>query len=289
MSARRLAAPLLIAVLASTAGCAPARNYLDRSGPRYVGDAAVSAHSENLKVVTFNIRYAREIGRAIDLLRSNPALRHADIVALQEMDREGVERIAAALGLAYVYYPAAVHPAGRKDFGNAVLVRGRIEEDGKLLLPHPGRFGGMQRIAVRVTARVAGERVRIYSTHLGTPKEVSASARADQVAAIVQDALSADGPVVVAGDFNNRGGVAEAFQRAGFTWLTRDVGRTIGLFSWDHVFVRGLPPGPARRSGAADSRGASDHRAVWAELPLARTTPSALPERMALGVTAGSP
>lgn len=95
-----------------------------------------------------------------------------------------------------------------------------------------------------------------------------AAGRRAQVAAIVEDARTADAPVVVAGDCNARGGGAAAFQAAGFRWATRDIGRTISLFSWDHVFTRGLAPNPSLKSGAVDSRGASDHRAVWVELPL---------------------
>lgn len=232
--------------------------------------SAQAAHG--LRFVTFNIKYAREIDRAIDLLRADGPLQQADVIALQEMDAQSVERIAAALGLAYVYYPAAVSPGGGKDFGNAVLVRGVIEEDHKLVLPHPSRFGGMRRIAVAVTARVAGQRLRIYSMHLGTPRDVTSAARKAQVEAIVEDARTADGPVVVAGDCNARSGVAAAFQAAGFDWVTRDVGRTIAWFSWDHVFIRGLASDPRARSGAVDSRGASDHRAVWVELPLEPAT-----------------
>jgi endonuclease/exonuclease/phosphatase family metal-dependent hydrolase len=178
--------------------------------------------------------------------------------------------------MSYVYYPAALHPSGGRDFGNAVLVRGEIEEDHKLVLPHAGRFGGMRRIAVAATVRVAGRRLRVYSTHLGTPKELSGGARQAQVAAIVADARSADVPVVVAGDCNARNGVVAAFQAAGFNWATREAGRTIRWFSWDHVFVRGFEASAPARSGSVDSHGASDHRAVWLELPL-QPAPSQTP------------
>jgi endonuclease/exonuclease/phosphatase family metal-dependent hydrolase len=267
---------LLTATVVSGTGCIHAQNYLDSSGPRYAGGSVAALEAPgNLRVVTFNIRYARQVDRAIELLRANAALRGADVVTLQEMDGPGVKRMAEALGLAYVYYPAAVHPEGGKDFGNAILVRGRILADHKVVLPHPGRFGGMRRIAVAVTAEVGGRRVRVYSTHLGTPKDVSAAGRREQVAAIVEDAGVTDDPVLVAGDFNNRGGVATAFESAGFAWLTRDVGRTISIFSWDHVFARGLRLGEVR-SGAIDSAGASDHRAVWVELAPAATAPPGL-------------
>jgi len=269
---RRLALALPLALVLAGSACAPIRNYTDYAGPRYAGGPASASSPHAVRLVTFNIRFAREIAGALELLRANPQLKDADVIALQEMDSAGVERIAGALGLAYVYYPAAARADG-KDFGNAVLVRGTILEDHKLLLPHPGRFGGMRRIAVGVTAEVAGRRLRIYSTHLGTPKDVSAAGRREQVTAILRDAQGADVPVLVAGDFNNRDGVARAFQEAGFRWATREVGRTIALFSWDHVFLRGVPATASWRSGAADSRGASDHRAVWVEVPLAAGGP----------------
>jgi endonuclease/exonuclease/phosphatase family metal-dependent hydrolase len=260
-------------------GCAPTRNYPERSGPRYTGglDSAAAATGleladARLRIVTFNIKFARQIDRAIEALRTSELLRGPDVLALQEMDAPGVKRIAEALGLAYVYYPAAVNRD--QDFGNAVLVRGEILEDHKLVLPNPGRFGGMRRIAVVVTARLAdGQTVRIYSVHFGTPKDVSTSERRQQLAAVIEDARSATGPVVVAGDFNNRGISGAVLEAAGFTWLTRDVGRTISFFSWDHVFVRGFAGVGDASSRAVDSRGASDHRAVLVELPLAVETP----------------
>jgi endonuclease/exonuclease/phosphatase family metal-dependent hydrolase len=269
---RRLATALPLLLVLAGAACAPIRNYTDHAGPRYAGGTPRPSSPHTLRLVTFNIRFAREIRGAIELLRANPQLKDADVIALQEMDSAGVERIAEALGLAYVYYPAAARADG-KDFGNAVLVRGRIEEDHKLVLPHPGRFGGMRRIAVGVTAEVAGRRLRVYSTHLGTPKDVSASARREQVAAILRDARNAGVPVLVAGDFNNRDQIARAFQEAGFQWATSGVGRTIALFSWDHVFLSGVPASAPLRSGAADSGGASDHRAVWVELQLSASAP----------------
>lgn len=263
---KRLRLGLALGLALALGACAPIRNYGDLSGPRYAGGVPRAEHAAGLRFVTFNIQFAQQVTRAIELLRSSDALRDADVIALQEMDEDGVARIADALGMAYVYYPAALRQTG-KDFGNAVLVRGQIEADHKLVLPRPGRFGGMQRIAVAVTARVAGQRLRIYSTHLGTPKDISSSSRREQVAAIVADVANGEGPVLVAGDFNNRDVVAEAFQRAGFTWATGRVGHTISLFSWDHVFLKGFGEGVSPKSGAVDNRGASDHRPVWVELP----------------------
>src|SRR5262245_47892387 len=85
--------------------------------------------------ITFNIRFAREIDRAIALLIEDRDLQGADLVFLQEMDAPGTERIAAALGMHYVYYPATVHPGNGRDFGNAVLSRWPLRDEHKIVLP----------------------------------------------------------------------------------------------------------------------------------------------------------
>ena len=115
-----------IAALIALAACARAKNYEDPNGPRYAGEASPRPGARGaVRVVTFNVRYALAVDKAIEALREDEDLRSADLVMLQEMDAPGVERIARALGMSWVYYPAAVHPGGGKDFGNAVLVRGR--------------------------------------------------------------------------------------------------------------------------------------------------------------------
>jgi endonuclease/exonuclease/phosphatase family metal-dependent hydrolase len=220
-----------------------------------------------LKVVTFNIRYAIHVDRAIVLLRDREPLRGADIVVLQEMDAPGVDRIARALGDDYVYYPGAFHPTGGKDFGNAVLARGPIADDRKIILPHWSRFRQMQRIAVAATVSLRGDRIRVYSVHLANVGDLGRSDRADQAAAILRDAQGWSGPAIIAGDFNDRDTVATAFQAAGFQWLTRDIGPTVHVSSWDHIFARGFRlAAPGAAAVVADNGGASDHRPVWAEL-----------------------
>lgn len=62
-----------------------------------------------LRIVSFNIKFGRRIDAAIEVLGTGN-LRGADVLALQEMDEVGVERIARALKLNYVYYPGSIHP-----------------------------------------------------------------------------------------------------------------------------------------------------------------------------------
>jgi endonuclease/exonuclease/phosphatase family metal-dependent hydrolase len=197
-----------------------------------------------------------------------PALRDADVIALQEMDDAGTSAIARALSLNYVYYPGAVHPKTGRDFGNALLARWPIEADTKLMLPHPGRFRHMQRIAVGATVRVRDVPLRCYSVHLETPGAVSGAQRREQAAAILNDAAGFQ-RVLVAGDFNNQNIVATAFQGAGYHWITRGEPHTISQFRWDHIFTRGLRLRDVASTGVVkDSRGVSDHKPVWAELVL---------------------
>jgi endonuclease/exonuclease/phosphatase family metal-dependent hydrolase len=114
--------------------------------------------------------------------------------------------------------------------------------------------------------RIAGrEPVRVYSVHLETPVGISGKSRRDQAEAILADAVLHP-RVIVAGDFNSRG-ILELFERQGFRWLTRNVGRTISRFSWDHVAVKGLRLRDCASVGAlAHAREVSDHRPVWADL-----------------------
>ena len=249
------------------AGCARTINLLDPSSPRFAGAYAPAIPDQvgaaPIRVVTFNIKLARRIGRAIEVLRSD-SLRDADIVALEEMDDAGVDRIARALRLNYVYYPGSIHPTEHKYFGPAVLSRWPIARSWKLVLPHESRIRHQRRTATAAELLVRGRRVRVYAVHLETPYKVSDAEREDQARAILADAGSFDGPVVIAGDFNSYP-VGFVLVRGGYRWLTARLEPTISVFSWDHIFVRRL--GLARPASVGilrDVHGASDHRPVWA-------------------------
>lgn len=262
----RLRRRLAVAAIALAVGCAPTINYLDRTGPRYAGSHAGLTEPGGLRVVTFNVRYGRQAAAAAEVLRNDPRLSGADVIALQEMDEVGTELIARALSMNYVYYPAAIHPIARKNFGNAVLSRWPLEDDAKLVLPHRGRLRKSVRIAVGATMRIPGrEPVRVYSVHLETPVSISGRGRRDQAETILADAARHP-RVIIAGDFNSRG-ILELFAGQGFRWLTRRVGPTISRFSWDHVAVKGLQLRDCASVGAlTNARNVSDHRPVWADL-----------------------
>ncbi len=256
-----------VALVALAPACAPATNYEAAATPRYAREASPAPDPlPGLRVVTFNIRYAKDVQGALAAIRGDDALRGADAIALQEMDAPAVDAIAGGLGMSSVYYPAAVHPGGGQDFGNAVLVRGRILADGKVFLPHLSRGRAMQRAATWADVDVDGLRFRMYSVHLSADAEMSRRKRLDQVRALILHAREHGGPVVMAGDFNDRGAVGYAYVLAGYEWVSRDLPATVSWFTWDHVFARGLRLPALDRRGVADPRGSSDHRPVWADL-----------------------
>jgi endonuclease/exonuclease/phosphatase (EEP) superfamily protein YafD len=267
--ARRTApslAPLASIVIGA---CTTMTNLTDTTGPRFLGSfapATAPAAGAPMRIVSFNIKHAREIDRAIVVLATD-SLRNADILSLQEMDAAGVERIARALRLNYAYFPASVHPTTGRYFGPAVLSRWPIERSWKVLLPHAGWTRGQRRTATAAVVRIQASRVLVYAVHLETPVQISESERRDQVLAVVEDAATHAGPVVVAGDFNGST-VGPIMRRAGYVWETASVGPTISVFSWDHIFTRGIRrTGPVGTGVVSDTRGASDHRPVWAVVP----------------------
>lgn len=257
----------LAACLLPLVACRTGTNYTAEPGPRYASTVQASnrpaGDPHQLRVVSFNVAFAKEVDRAIDLLRSEPALRGADVILLQEMDGPGTRRIADALGLRFVYYPAIrSHRTGR-DFGNAVLSSWPIADDDRIVLPHTAFLRGTQRIATAATLLVDGTRVRVYSAHLGTPLEIGAGARREQLARILEDAAPYP-HVIVGGDMNSHG-IGDVAVDHGFAWPTRDGPKTTFFGRWDHVFVRGLLPphtGPAAGT-VRDARDASDHVPVW--------------------------
>jgi endonuclease/exonuclease/phosphatase family metal-dependent hydrolase len=241
------------------------QNYLEPDTPRLLGSHATDPRADGtVRVVTFNVEEGRKVDRAIAGLRSHPALKHADVIMLQEMDGPGVEQIALALGMNYVYFPGSHDPKSGRDMGGAILSPWPMDEPRKILLPHPSRI--IHRARAVVTARVAieGCPMNVYSVHLGSPIGVGGGARRDQAEVILKDAAKSVEPVIIAGDFNTRG-LGERFVEEGYVWATRSIGKTVRIFSFDHVFLRGLS-GQVEAGVAREVNDASDHRPVWTTL-----------------------
>src|SRR5688500_17144688 len=107
MTTRALLAALVAAV--ALAACRTGRNYDDPGAPRHAGaprGGDVRAATDTLRVVSFNTAFARRLDAAMAMLDTHTALRGADVVLLQEMTGDATRRVAQALGLHWVYYPA---------------------------------------------------------------------------------------------------------------------------------------------------------------------------------------
>jgi endonuclease/exonuclease/phosphatase family metal-dependent hydrolase len=284
MVRRLVVAPLVLGVALATLSCLTTRNFKDPDGPRYEGHhAPARAVGEGapqpegpLRVVTFNIAFARNIDAAIRLLRDTEALRSPDVLLLQEMDSAGVEQIARGLALNHVYFPSAIHPMGDREFGTAILSTWPLSEFRKITLPHAAFGTRVIRSVTSAVVRYGALRVRVYAVHLPAPGAVSEDERREQVQIIANDAARSGDAVIVGGDFNGRV-VGSWFRDAGFLWTTDKLPGTssaLGLgfrWSYDHVFTKGFEAVTGRQaSGVVDPAGASDHRAVWVLLQPAR-------------------
>jgi endonuclease/exonuclease/phosphatase family metal-dependent hydrolase len=253
------------------AGCDPPINYLDPAGPRFAGDHAGPAPPapDSLLVVTYNLKVSREVDRAIAVLTA-PPFAGADILLMQEMDAGACERIAAALGLRYVLYPASAGGDGH-GFGPAVLTRHPMRADHKVLLPHAEPLNGRRRTATAAVLEIGGRPLHVWSVHSAV-LALGLSLRLEQAQTVIDDAAKVDGPVLVGGDFNSADPDAarqtvELFAAHGLAWASAGAGDTLKRFGvWfllDFVFARGLA---AREAGVYRGDAGSDHQPVWARL-----------------------
>lgn len=252
------------------AGCSIEPNYLDPEGPRYAGDYIVDTPvaASRFKIVSYNLQLGREVDTAIAILSTGP-LASADVIVMQEMRPDGVDRIAAALNLAYVYYPASVKKGG--DWGNAVLSRWPLTGDHKVLLPYADPYTNTRRIAVAAHIDV-GSGLLVYSVHTAT-FSLGLGARLDQAETILLDAATQSGPIIIGGDLNtadpgSQDQTTELFADYSFHWISDDATDTasaLGIIdlTLDYVFGRGVEPvASATFTGDAGS----DHRPIWVEI-----------------------
>jgi endonuclease/exonuclease/phosphatase family metal-dependent hydrolase len=257
----RYAALLLVLACA----CRTARNYPDPAGPRYGGSpltVQAPGRGDTLKVVSFNIEYAREARRAMRILKSVAALRDADVILLQEMTAPTTQLIADSLGMHYIYYPATYNRLVHHDFGNAILSRWPIVEDAKLILPSRSRFAKTERIATAATIEIAGRRVRVYSTHFSTPIDLGWDGRVAQLQFILDDAAKYQ-RVILGGDMNS-GDIGKVAREAGYLWPTDTIRKTNQGGHLDHFFLRGFVPLDSAGVGMYYVPPAiSDHSPIW--------------------------
>ena len=260
------------------ASCTVTKNYRNPEKPRFLGNFATETpdFDGSITVVTFNIKLSEEIPKAIADLGRTPELLDADIILLQEMDDEGVAKIAQSLNYNFIYYPASIHYKHGKNYGNAILSKWPIKDYRKIVLPYEHPMNKQIRIAALATVVIGKFEILTYSVHtemfwLGGKKKL------DQVDSILRSVADNFEHVIIGGDFNTNteNGIRETeklFTQADFLRASKGVGATskvnlLGLadFELDHIFVKGLTPVTCGKYEEAQS---SDHFPVWVTLRL---------------------
>jgi endonuclease/exonuclease/phosphatase (EEP) superfamily protein YafD len=235
--------------------------------PCYVRSAA--APGVGVRVMTANLRYGRaDADAVVDLAR-----KHADILAVQELTPEKAEMISAAgLDDAFPFQAlrACDGPAGVGIWSRHPISSSDTDDDFWL---------GLVAAKVRIPGVMAEATVVV--THLSAPwPDPIAGWRADlrrMADKLPQLSATADGAVIVAGDFNAtrdlrefrgllRDGYRDAAEQAG-AGLTRTHPADIWLppvFAVDHILTSRCAATAARTLAVKDS----DHRALMADLRL---------------------
>jgi endonuclease/exonuclease/phosphatase family metal-dependent hydrolase len=175
--------------------------------------------AHRLRVVTFNIRHGApkdSYGGQPDVLAASCAALEADVLALQEVD-VGVPRsqkadlaklVADACGMSYYFAKARKH-VYRGQYGNALLVRGAIEDVEVRHLGgdhrHTVHVGSLHlkpfrepRVAILATASVGDATVSIGTGHFAADP----AARRAQLTATAERLVARDRPRMLLGDFN---------------------------------------------------------------------------------------
>ena len=232
-----------------------------------------------MRLASFNIKNGTSADGSCDpdaLVGACRMLR-ADALALQEVDR-GVPRsggadqtaiVANGCGLSGVFAPARRLDDG--EYGNALLVRGALDDVGHV--PLPVVPGNEARAVVLARARVNDVFLSVAATHLqnrhgGPPPTPEDAAEQLEQLRVVLDALGGrPRPRVLLGDLNMPPAVAvPALETAGYVVADSEPTVVVGAprFRIDYVAVDGLT---VEGSEVLDTD-VSDHRALVVEVVL---------------------
>jgi endonuclease/exonuclease/phosphatase family metal-dependent hydrolase len=263
---------------------AAATSLLETGSPSKPPSQPSKQTPEEIKIVSYNIRWrgGEDLLKLIEELRGDEAIGRADIVGLQEVDRNRkrtgnvntARQMAETLGMHYAW---AAPPQEKDDkeegTGVAILSHYPLTDVERLLLPHEGP-NGRRRVGIGATVHVGDTPVRVYSIHAET--RLKMELKMEQLAAALED-LRRHPKIkhaVVLGDFNtikskDVRGARKLFTEAGFTTPhpdDRDTFRAFVIeFKLDWIWLRGLT---AADSGIARHVGFSDHWPLWVKARL---------------------
>jgi len=277
-----LAAP---ALALAAPGCLQRAMPLDRGiEATFPARPAAQALPRELRVMTFNVH--GEPGDVIaGALRSDRALRDADLIMLEEVHRDdrtgdwcsGACRLARQLGFHAVFAPG--HDNGRGSDGVAILSRAPITSAQVIELPYfDVHFNSGRRVALAATVNLGDRPITVYAVHLDN--RLTAGDRRTQVMPVLLHAARQRTPIIMAGDFNTnpftwishvlpiltttQDNRLEALVRQhGLSTPLEDSGPTSRFLGMklDAIYTRGFE---TVRFATSNAKEISDHLAVWA-------------------------
>lgn len=245
-----------------------------------------AASPSEIKIVSYNMRWrsGESLREIISLLKSDPEIGRAQIIGLQEADRNKkrsgntntARKIADELGMHYAWAAPPLPERSKEseeETGVAILSAYPMTETVRLVLPNEGP-GGRRRVAVGATINIGARIIRVYSIHAAT--RIATDKKLEQLDAVVRDLKNypkATGFVVL-GDFNTLEqqsieNTTQLFTEAGFetpfpnslkTWKT-----FIIELKLDWIWLKGL-----RSSDYGVDRKVtfSDHFPLWVKINL---------------------
>ncbi|HEY0080046.1 MAG TPA: endonuclease/exonuclease/phosphatase family protein [Pyrinomonadaceae bacterium] len=261
-----------------------AMSLLETGSPSKPPSQSPKQTPEEIKIVSYNIRWrgGEDLLKLIEQLRGGDAIGRADIIGLQEVDRNRkrtqnvntARQMAEALGMHYAW-AAPPQEKGEKEEGTGVAILSPfpLTDVERMVLPHEGP-NGRRRVGIGATVRVGDTPVRVYSIHAET--RLKMELKMEQLGAALED-LRRHPTIkhaVVLGDFNtikskDVRGARKLFTEAGFNTPhpdDRDTFRAVFIeFKLDWIWLRGLT---ATDSGIARNIGFSDHWPLWVKARL---------------------
>ena len=241
-----------------------------------------------LKILSYNIRWRSgdDLKDMIKLLKDDPEVGGAAILALQEVDRRKkrsgnnntAKIIADELGLHYAWAaPPSVKPTDEEETGVAILSVYPLSDVKRIVLPHPGP-GKRRRVALGATVAIDNRQWRVYSAHAET--RIKFEKKLEQFKAVLDDLSQYPKgmPAIIMGDFNTwepnaHDKVVKLFSDAGLKTPFVDGKKTFRRkillvpleLKLDWVWLRGLE---AANCGIDRQIEISDHYPLWTNVKM---------------------
>ena len=195
-----------------------------------------------------------------------------DVSGHQEVDRantrsKGIDVIAylgERTGMHSLFAPA-LEGWREGDYGEGLLAKQPPLSHRLFWVEEPE---GEDRSAIEIGMTMAGEKVRVLTTHLAHENDVFAAHQAREMLVWIDEGGGKEIPMVIMGDFNARPGdeAMSQYEAAGFVYVRNSSGQILDEI--DHIMYR---PSERWRVVEADKPThytASDHDPVWALLEL---------------------